>query len=138
MKNILTTLIGLSLLSAANASGISETAIQTSSRSGGSLTELQLRTGQNFYFSMTAASTDIVTLTTSTGLSFSFPLGTLAVSNDPRMPWVLDRAPERLPDGRLRLFCRINANKVPLVNTGATLRISRGAANIDTDRIVKR
>jgi hypothetical protein len=126
--------------SAAFASGSLESAIQTSSRSGGSLTELTVKSGQPFYFSMTSSPSDRVTFTTSFGLSIPFTLGQLANTSapDPRIPWVLDRTPERLSDGRIRVFCRIDVSKIPAVRSGASLKITRGSANIDTDRIVKR
>jgi hypothetical protein len=126
--------------SAAFASGIVESSIQTSSRSGGSLTELTVTSGQPFYFSMTAAPSDLVTFTTSFGSSFSFTLARLAQTPapDPKIPWVLDRTPERFSDGRIRVFCRIDVSKIPAVQSGASLKVTRGSANLDTDRVVRR
>ena len=120
------------------ASGIVESSIQTSSRSGGSITTLTVTRGQPFYFSITAASTDTVIFRTSTGLAIPFTLGQLQGRPNNRIPWVPDRAPERLPDGRTRLFCRIDAANTFAVNPGASLQVARGNANIDTDPITVR
>lgn len=142
LNAVLTTLaLGLAVAAIGgplHASGIVESSIQTSSRSGGSITTLTVTRGQPFYFSITAASTDTVIFRTSTGWAFPFTLGQLQERPDNRIPWVLDRAPERLPDGRTRLFCRMDAAKTFFVNSGASLQVARGNANIDTDPITVR
>lgn len=141
LNAVLTTLVlGLAVAAIGGplqASGIVESSIQTSSRSGGSITTLTVTRGQPFYFSITAASTDTVVFWSPTGRSFTNTLGQLQ-SPIPFAPFRPERVPERLSDGRTRLFFVIEAPQTFGVTTGSTVQVRRGATNIDTDPITVR